>query len=754
MKKIKLFSVFLLASMLVLGGCDFIENAIPGKEDNTQNNTPSNGDNQNNEDENGSGEETDPNQGDNNQNPNSDNNESNDNNGGTDNNNTQDPVDNNGSENNETPNEDPVNNGGQDNNSGDSSGSNNENNNNENNNENSNENQGYTLKNPDYSTNPTRNSFDELTTDDLFNLHNKVEINVRVSNEELNKIVSDNNLGPKPDIYRYASYMSLSITNKGVKYTEQFSDIGIRQKGNTSREAIFVDNHLNSHNHYKLSFDEKFNDVDIYGQDFVDLHGDKKRGDREILSLSGLDIKWDRNTDNTHMREIYTSMLFRSAGIIAQRVGLATFTIITDTETVPFGLCYIYEQASKSLIKHSLESGDSYIGMSSWSVEKKGEHGVAGAKYGDLYKATYGTGAGANSGGDLTLSSISGQRVGVRTELYGNLIPAYERKTNKDDPSDEQFKNIISVLASGTYADIEQVIDLDYFAVEEAVAFFAGNPDSMRYNYNNYEFYIRRTDGKMVFIPIDGDRNFGIGNTWSDGLSFVRNSSRTPLDKKDVQGNNCRNPLFNKTILSSSNNACKDLYLDYIAKIAQSDWVKEETFEAFYNVAKTTYNGEATFSLNANGDNITFSSFISTKLAQAGFQTNSNENNNNQNQNTSVVNDPDNMYLVGTFNGWGSYSQDQLSYYKLNKVNDSSVYTCSITITNNNSDEPNNFIKLKINSGFANYSPNNYTFEVNNSVYTIVDGNNRSSFRLDGYGVGSTLTVTVNVSTGIVTFSN
>ena len=109
------------------------------------------------------------------------------------------------------------------------------------------------------------------------------------------------------------------------------------------------------------------------------------------------------------------------------------------------------------------------------------------------------------------------------------------------------------------------------------------------------------------------------------------------------------------------------------------------------------------------------------------------------------------MYLVGSFNNWGDYPESQLSMYKLNKVNNSSAYTCSISIDENSFDKPNEYIKLKINSGYGNYSPNDYTIIEDNGVYKLSPQG--SSFHLYGYSAGSTLTVTVDVSTGIVTFS-
>ena len=155
---------------------------------------------------------------------------------------------------------------------------------------------------------------------------------------------------------------------------------------------------------------------------------------------------------------------------------------------------------------------------------------------------------------------------------------------------------------------------MEYFAIEEAVSYFLGNPDSMRYNYNNYMMYFRRTDGKMMVMPIDNDRCFGIGHTWDKGITFGANVETTPLSKKDVSGNNNRNPLLRKTILSSSSNDCLTTYNQYIDLISKSVWVSKDTFNHFFNIAKETYKNKATFNLNGGQDNVSFESYISIKL--------------------------------------------------------------------------------------------------------------------------------------------
>lgn len=463
---------------------------------------------------------------------------------------------------------------------------------------------------------PIRASKDDVVFEDFFNLHNHLSVSIDIDKEELEKIQQDNERGHKPEVYRYAKKVTISLVNGDNTFVWELEDVGIRQKGNMSRDRIFYGDDLNTNNHYKLSFDETFTDPEMYDADFIALHGDEARGDREFLGMTGLDFKWNRNWDSTHIKEIYANELYRACGVLAQRVGLSTLTIDYGDKIADFGLCFVYEQSSKSFIKRAFSSGEDYINCPTWKQEKSGTFGVPDKKYGDFYKVTYGNGNGANGGGDLSLDSIDGNRVGVKTDIWGNDYPAYERKTNKDDEYDDGLlKTAVNTIERKNYADIEKVVDLDYFAIEEAVAYFVGNPDSMRYNYNNYMIYIRRVDGKMVFVPIDNDRTFGIGHTWDKGVYFSADPSTTPSNPRDVSGNRERNALFTKTILASGNNHAKALYLETIGKIAASAWVDPDTFASLFEVARDTYEEYSyDFSLNGGEDNISFGNYINVKL--------------------------------------------------------------------------------------------------------------------------------------------
>jgi hypothetical protein len=280
----------------------------------------------------------------------------------------------------------------------------------------------YEIKEPNFNTRKI-NSIDEVTMDDFFNLGNRIDIKINISNEELKKLQADYDTGYKSEIYRLASKVVITLTNFGNKYTWEYENVGIRQKGNTSRIPIYNgDGNINL-NHYKLSFDETFSDPAMYNSNFINKYQNLEYSNREFLGMSGLDFKWNKNYDETHIKEVYANYLYRASGILVQNTGLSTLSIIEDDKNnkeTKLGLCTVYEPATKSMIKRALKSDMEFINMSDWDTEKNGLFGVEGSKYGDLYKCMW----------SADLTNVRGN-VGV-SNISGSYTPLYDRKTNKD----------------------------------------------------------------------------------------------------------------------------------------------------------------------------------------------------------------------------------------------------------------------------------------------------------------------------------
>jgi hypothetical protein len=145
-----------------------------------------------------------------------------------------------------------------------------------------------------------------------------------MEDSELEKLQNDldhyNETHNKTQLYRHCKSVTITLKNYDNTFSWTIEDVGIRQKGNTSRKEewpIIENGQIASLNHFKLSFDETFDD-EAYGIDKVDWSldqaGYKLRKDREFLGLTGLDLKWNKNYDATHIKEVYASKLYKSAG--------------------------------------------------------------------------------------------------------------------------------------------------------------------------------------------------------------------------------------------------------------------------------------------------------------------------------------------------------------------------------------------------------------------------------------------------------
>ena len=540
-------------------------------------------------------------------------------------------------------------------------------------------------------------SISDVSYDDFFNLGNKINISIKMEKRELEKLQNDYETYTKSDIYRHCKEVTITMVNYDNTFTWTYDDVGIRQKGNTSRKDIYKNDELCGLNHFKLSFDETFDD-DYYFEDAVDWTGKDKqrktRKNREFLGLTGIDIKWNKNFDETHIKEVYASKVYRALGILTQDIGLSEFNFnIEGGKSYDFGLCTIYEPAKKSMIKRHLKE-ETLAGFSSWSVEKEGAFGIEGESYGDLYKCTYGKGNGkVDKGACLTLNSVSNNTVGV-SDYTGNNLPAYERKTNTDiDYDDARLFNLAKAISNGNYEDIEKLLDIDYFARVEACNYIIGNPDDFRNNNNNYMIYFRRTDGKAVIIPIDNDRCFGIIKDWNPDKKGLKEA--TVFATKNATGKT-PSKLYTKTILSSILNESKALYLNYVKALKNSCWVKEETFNSLYNIAKNTYKDESVessfdyvgFSLDKI-ENYTFKEYITSKVAKIDldYVLISEEDLYKE-----VVTDSKfigDIYISGSLNNWNPNLDETYKF----KYEGNGVYTLVLNITNSG------ILEFKFNDG-------------------------------------------------------
>ena len=124
----------------------------------------------------------------------------------------------------------------------------------------------------------------------LFDVNNKIKVKVTISQEEIQKIQADYKRYSKSPVYRIAEKVTFDIN--GAIY--EIEDVGIRMKGNTSRRDLYGDDGRFYLTHFRLSFDETFDDEEYYGSEARVWDSEEERKERKkrtFATLSSLELK-------------------------------------------------------------------------------------------------------------------------------------------------------------------------------------------------------------------------------------------------------------------------------------------------------------------------------------------------------------------------------------------------------------------------------------------------------------------------------
>lgn len=339
---------------------------------------------------------------------------------------------------------------------------------------------------------------DDKDYNDFFNHGNDVEVEVKLTNSVAKKT---NDYGKSNNWSKEEMYHPCDVIIR-INGEERFNapETGIRLKGNMSKEhdPAFVDSngHLQYNAHFKLHFGKTFDspeDNDYYTHKWTDSAERKARDKRKFGGMKRLDLKWNRNNDQTFTKEAYAKYCYRDAGVVAQNMNLIKFTLKTDNDS----RTYIY-QAFETVDSQSL----------------KRYYGKDGGE-GNLYKGLY---ARAN----LTTSSISGNN--LNPESVNNTEPSYPLKTNEEISDHTLMKNVVSVLNKKSTAEefvkeFNGIAEVDSILRYLAMSWVVGNPDDMKNNANNTYFYFNTINNNLSIIPYDDDRCFGILDNWEVDMS-------------------------------------------------------------------------------------------------------------------------------------------------------------------------------------------------------------------------------------------
>ncbi|MBR6795248.1 MAG: CotH kinase family protein, partial [Clostridia bacterium] len=423
----------------------------------------------------------------------------------------------------------------------------------------------------DTPTEPTAAPTDEYDLyDALFNIENKIELFLDIEEEELWKIQADYEkytvkMDSKSPIYRKAD---LIVRINGEEF--RVEEVGFRMKGDISRRDFYGKNGYINAVHFKLSFDETFDEIEYYGDEakvWTDTLARAMRKSRTFATLEELDLKWFMNHDSTHVREYYAYQMMRSYGVLAPQSNVASM----DFNETHMGLFQMVEPIDKIFIERNLPEED-------WG--------------GDLYKT------------DSSLRQRSTYELactyGIEDKETG-VFYNYNLKTNKKTSTHESLKNLLKVLNKRglTQKEFEEVVDRDYFINFAAATFAIGNPDEMRHMAKNHYVYFLKSTGKAVFIIYDCDRVFGILCGWNPSKNGMTNVN--PFHSGFDWSKDQPNKIFSKTVCIKNGDYSGWYLREYAEKLKEiynSEWFNHSTFEQIFYKAKENYSSLAVPSVN------------------------------------------------------------------------------------------------------------------------------------------------------------
>lgn len=397
----------------------------------------------------------------------------------------------------------------------------------------------------------------------LFDINNKVTIKLDITDEQLKLMQKD--YKADNDTYRMCT---MKVTIGSDTYT--INEVGVRIKGNTSRVDVYNGSNLNDRNliHFRLSFKQTFDDAEEYGSYAKVWASDTERSARKkrtFATLESLELKWNRGLDQTYIANTYVNMMFRDFGVYAQNTSLAN----VQFGGYNYGVYTMFEPVDEKFLTR-------YFG--------------ADNDDGDLYKCQWGLtndGTGNNwSGATYTTDTLNS----MNPEKDGKIF-IYELKTNKKKSTQASLKNLINTLSrNSSKQTFASVVDADNFVTYAAVAYFAGNPDDLRNNYNNHYVYFKN-DGKAVIIPYDNDRCLGMTTSNKEMFNYSPYTEDTALQG----GTRCT--LFKNSVVGKDSNYYKE-YTAALKKVYESKWLDYNNYLKYYNLVKKNYSSVAVPSSN------------------------------------------------------------------------------------------------------------------------------------------------------------
>ena len=358
---------------------------------------------------------------------------------------------------------------------------------------------------------------------------------------------------------RYGHYRTDYMVEANFEFTDDqgtllIERIGFRTRGNTSRDRIQNDDGEPQFQNFKISFHEDYTE---------------EISKRTVFELEEIDLKGNRNHDDTYLTEKFSLDLMQSFGVFAAHTTLVKFLITIGDQTYDYGIYTAFEPIDDNFIKRRLtkEESDGYLYKSLWQ-----NFGPANLGYIQNNKA-----------------------IGLKNESI-NYRPSYDLKTRKWEENHTNLRDFIDNINGMNDHDfityIEENFEVDMFLRYLAVGVMLGNPDDYRAMANNYYLYQNSKTNKWMMIPYDYDHGMGQGwngaglfSDWSVGLDLYEwaNVNSVLLGQPDYPH------VLVDRILSYTSYQLR--YESYLLELIDSEhnYFTTERFTSLYDSQKTLY---------------------------------------------------------------------------------------------------------------------------------------------------------------------
>ncbi|MCP4592640.1 MAG: hypothetical protein GY842_18050, partial [bacterium] len=261
---------------------------------------------------------------------------------------------------------------------------------------------------------------------------------------------------PHSDVYKVCS---VRVVNSQID--ETIADVGIRPRGNTSRDSV------------KKSWKLKFNEF-VPGREFHGLEKFNVNGEHNDIAITRSKLAWD---------------LFKAMGVPSPRAHHVQLKI--NDGTYVEGMHINIEQIDDEFVDAWYENDE-----------------------GNLYKCVY-------KGARADLRYVAPGTPETYQNLGGGLT--YQEEINEDSPDYTDLANFIDFINNTddpTFAaGIMARFSVDNFLRAMAVDVTIGQWDNYWYGANNYFLYHNQDTDRFEYIPYDYDNTYGVdffGIDWAN----------------------------------------------------------------------------------------------------------------------------------------------------------------------------------------------------------------------------------------------